>query len=42
VKKIIGWIVLAIVVLWVINNPHHAADLVQKTGDALATLTHLN
>jgi hypothetical protein len=38
----LSWIILAIVVLWVINNPHHAADMVQKTGDALSTLVHLH
>jgi hypothetical protein len=40
VKKLLGWIALAIVVLWVINNPHQAADLVHKIGAAVTTLTH--
>jgi hypothetical protein len=42
VKKILAWIAFGLVALWVINNPHHAADLVQKTGHALSTLAHLN
>ena len=41
-KSVIGWIVLALVVLWVINNPDSAADMVQRTGDAVDTLIHLN
>jgi hypothetical protein len=42
VKKVVGWIILGLIVLWVINNPHHAADLVEKTGHAISTLAHLN
>ena len=41
-KKVVGWIILGLIVLWVINNPHHAADLVEKTGHAISTLAHLN
>jgi hypothetical protein len=42
VKKVIGWIILGLIVLWVVNNPDHAADLVHKCGHAVATLAHLN
>ena len=41
-KTVLSWVVLGLIVLWVINNPHHAADMVQKTGNALATLVHLH
>jgi hypothetical protein len=39
-KKVVAWIALAIIVLWVINNPDHAADLLHKAGNALDALTH--
>ena len=41
-KNVICWIILGLIVLWVINNPDHAADLVQKCGHAVATIAHLN
>lgn len=39
-KKILAWVGLAIVVLYVINNPDHAAHLIHRAGHALSTLTH--
>lgn len=39
-KKLLGWIALAIIVLWVINNPDSAADMVHRCGHALSALTH--
>jgi hypothetical protein len=38
VKKILGWLALAIAALWVIKNPTGAADLAQQIGHALSTL----
>ncbi len=38
VKKILGWIALAIAVLWVIKNPAGAAADVKQFMNALSTL----
>ena len=40
VKKLLGWVALGIVVLWVINNPTQADALIHQVGHAVATLTH--
>jgi hypothetical protein len=40
VKNLLGWVALGIAVLWVINNPAQAADLIHQIGHAIATLTH--
>ena len=37
-KKILGWLALAIAALWVIKDPTGAAALVQQVGHALSTL----
>lgn len=37
-KKILGWIALAIAVLWVIKNPAGAAADVKQFMNALSTL----
>jgi hypothetical protein len=42
VKNVLAWIILALVVLWVIDNPHHASELVHKTGHAVDTIAHEN
>ena len=41
-KNALAWIALALIALWVIDNPHHASDLVHKTGHAVDTLVHQN
>ncbi len=37
-KKIIGWLALAIVAMWLVKNPAGAADLARQVGHALSTL----
>jgi hypothetical protein len=37
-RKLITWLVFALVVLYVINSPHHAAQLVLSTGDSLGSV----
>lgn len=39
-KNLLGWVALAIAVLWVINNPAQAAAIVHQIGHAVAILTH--
>jgi hypothetical protein len=34
-KRIIGWIVIALVLFWVISSPDSAADTLQAIGTAL-------
>jgi len=38
VKKILGWLALAIVAMWLVKNPTGAANVVHQIGHALATL----
>jgi hypothetical protein len=38
VKKILGWLALAIVAMWLVKNPAGAASVVHQIGHALATL----
>jgi hypothetical protein len=38
VKKILGWLALAIAALWLVKNPTGAANLAHQIGHALATL----
>lgn len=38
-KKLAVWVVLIIVVLWVINQPHEAAALIHNVTHAFATLS---
>jgi hypothetical protein len=40
VKKLLGWVALAIAVLWVINNPAQASGLLHQIGHAITTLMH--
>ena len=37
-KKLLGWLALAIAVMWVVKNPDGAANVVHQIGHALATL----
>ena len=37
-KKILGWIALAIAAMWLVKNPTGAAALIHQIGHALATL----
>lgn len=37
-KKLAIWIVIAIVVLWVINEPAKAGDFIQQVTNAFTTL----
>ena len=37
-KKILGWVALAIAVMWVVHNPDAAANLAHQLGHALSTL----
>ena len=37
-KKMLGWLALAIAAMWLVKNPTGAAALVQQVGHALATL----
>lgn len=37
-KKVLGWIAVIVAVLWIVNSPGDAADLIRKVFDALATL----
>ena len=37
-KKILGWLTLAIAVMWVVKNPTGAANVIHQIGHALATL----
>ena len=37
-KKLLGWLALAVVVMWVVNNPTGAAALIHQVTHALATL----
>jgi hypothetical protein len=39
VKNVLGWVALAIAVLWVINNPAQAAAIIHQIGHAITTLT---
>lgn len=36
-KKVLGWLALAFVLLWIIIAPHAAADFFQQVGDAFMT-----
>lgn len=38
-RKLLGWVALGIAVLWVINNPAQAADLIHHIAQAITTLT---
>jgi hypothetical protein len=38
VKKILGYLALAIAVMWLVKNPAGAANLAHQIGHALATL----
>jgi hypothetical protein len=38
VKKILGWLALAIAVMWVLKNPAGAAATVHQVFHALSTL----
>jgi hypothetical protein len=38
VKKLLGWLALAIGAMWVVNDPTGAAALIQHVVHALATL----
>lgn len=37
-KKVLGWIAVAVVVLWVLNQPSSAAHVVHQFTHALHTL----
>lgn len=37
-KKLLGWLALAIAVVWVVHNPGQAAALVHEVIHALSTL----
>ena len=37
-KKILGWLALAIAAMWLVKNPTGAASLVHQIGHALSTL----
>ena len=37
-KKLLGWLALAIAAMWVVKNPAGAAALAHQIGHALATL----
>ena len=37
-KKVLGWLALAIAAMWLVKNPAGAADLAHQIGHALATL----
>ncbi len=37
-KKIVGWIALVIVVMWLVKNPAGAADLARQVVHSLSTL----
>lgn len=37
-KKALGWIAVAVIVVWVINSPADVADLVRKVFNAIGTL----
>jgi hypothetical protein len=37
-KKVIGWIVLALVIFYIGTNPGPAADLAQSIGDGIAEI----
>jgi hypothetical protein len=38
VKKILGWIALAIAAMWLVKNPTGAASLAHQIGHALSVL----
>jgi hypothetical protein len=38
VKKLLGWLALAIGAMWVVNDPTGAAALIHQVAHALATL----
>jgi len=38
VKKILGWLALAILAMWLVKNPGGAVDLARQVGHALSTL----
>jgi hypothetical protein len=38
VKKLLGWVVIAVIVLWVLNQPSSAAHVVHQFTNALHTL----
>jgi hypothetical protein len=38
VKKILGWLALAIAAMWLVKNPDGAANLAHQIGHALSTL----
>jgi hypothetical protein len=35
--KIIGWIIIILTVVWVLTNPHHAADVVHGWLSGIAS-----
>ena len=37
-KKLIAWLAFALVILYVINSPDHAAQFVRSAGDGLSNL----
>lgn len=37
-KKVLGWVVIAVIVLWVLNAPDKAAAFIDKVANALVTL----
>ena len=37
-KKLLGWLALAIAAMWLVKNPTEAADLAHQIGHALSTL----
>lgn len=38
-RKILGWLVLALALMWLVKNPAAAAALIRHIGHALAILT---
>lgn len=39
-KKVLGWVVLALVIFYIGTNPGPAADIAQGIGDGIAEVFH--
>lgn len=37
-KKVLIWLAVILIVVWVINAPGKAADLIDKVGNAITTI----
>ena len=37
-KKLLGWLAIAVIAMWVVKDPTGAANLIHQVAHALATL----